>query len=134
MAKLARFMRKIITTVLLQSNKTLKIKHLKQTLKYRCREAKNCFFSIFSEESCRLTNFSLIFHKNLLTGKVCDMVIKFPFLFFLFFTFSYQAQTYSITELDSITNMYKAKGDIEKAVDFNQNALKQYKKMTICRE
>lgn len=44
------------------------------------------------------------------------------------FMVPYQAQMYSIFELDSITEMYKTKGDIEKAVDFNQNALKQYRK------
>ena len=59
---------------------------------------------------------------------VKNYFLKLFSLFSLLFMISYQAQMYSIDELDSITNVYKTSGDIEQAVDFNQKALKQYKK------
>jgi len=54
--------------------------------------------------------------------------IKIYVLLLLFFVIRYPAQMYSIDELDSITNVHKTRGDIDLAVDFNQKALKQYRK------
>ncbi|WP_155844963.1 tetratricopeptide repeat protein [Chryseobacterium daeguense] len=54
--------------------------------------------------------------------------MKIYMLFLLFFVAWCPAQMYSVSELDSITNSHKTKGDIGLAVDFNQKALKQYNK------
>jgi tetratricopeptide (TPR) repeat protein len=53
---------------------------------------------------------------------------KIFYVLFLFFTLHLSAQTYTVEELDSLTEQHRTDGDIRKSIALNSEAISQYKK------